>query len=239
MSDDVIATGSGQVQPSRALALIPDSRDYLGPVTRDTAYFVQDGTGPGVLLLHSLWGLTRPVKRLADELAARGCTVLAPDLNFGALPDTEDDALEHLGAASPDRLAQLVLSSAGLLYEKSSEGPIAVVGFGMGGSLGLWASVRLPDLVAAAVSFYGSQQIDFAGARASYLIHLAEEDQFISEDEAVFMEATMGLESLPVEVIRYPGTRHGFGDEASPNFDPEAFGQAWGRTLEFLDRHLN
>lgn len=209
---------------------------------RDLAYFVQadTGPGPGVLLLHSFWGLTPSVKGLADSLAGRGYTVLAPDINFGELPESEDDALNHLGEASPDRLASLVLSAATLLYEKSSEGPIGIIGFGMGGSLALWASVRLADLVSVAVSFYGSQQIDFAGSKSSYLIHLAEEDEYIPEDEAAFMEATMGLEDLAVDVIRYPGTRHGFCEPDGDTFDPGAFDEAWERSLDFLaDRLLD
>ena len=210
-------------------------------MVRDLAYFVHGdaGPGPGVLILHSFWGLTSSVKNLADGLADRGYTVLAPDINFGELPESEQDALDHLGEASPDRLASLVFTSAKLLHERSTEGPIGVVGFGMGGSLGLWASVRLNDLVAAAVSFYGSQQIDFAGSRSSYLIHLAEEDEFITDDEAAFMEATMGLESLPVEVIRYPKTKHGFCEPDGDTFDPEAFERAWAATLVFLAAQLS
>ena len=209
-------------------------------MVRDLAYFVQsdDGPGPGVLLLHSFWGLTPSVKGLADELADHGYTVLAPDINFGALPDSEQEALDHLGAANPDRLASLVLSSVGLLYEKSTEGPVAIIGFGMGGSLALWASVRLADFVTAAVSFYGSQQIDFAGSKSGYLIHLAEEDEYITDDEAAFMEATMGLEELPVEIVRYPGTRHGFSEPDGDTFDPEAFEEAWRRSLEFLEEQF-
>ncbi len=210
-------------------------------MVRDLAYFVQDdaGPGPGVLILHSFWGLTSSVKNLADGLADRGYTVLAPDINFGELPESEQDALNHLGDASPDRLASLVISSARLLHERSTEGQIGIVGFGMGGSLGLWASVRLADLVGAAVSFYGTQQIDFAGSKSSYLIHLAEEDEFITHDEVVFMEATMGLESLPVEVARYPGTKHGFCEPDGDNFDPEAFEGAWTATLAFLAVQLS
>jgi carboxymethylenebutenolidase len=209
-------------------------------VVRDLAYFVQPeaGRGPGVLLLHSLWGLTSSVKGLADGLADRGYTVLAPDINFGELPETEKEGIDRLGEADPDRLASLVLSSANLLADKSAEGPIGVVGFGMGGSLGLWASVRLAGLIGAVVSFYGTQQIDFAGSRSSYLIHFAEQDEYITDDEAVFMEATMGLEALPVEVITYPGTRHGFCEPDSESYDPEAFDMAWQRTLEFLDDRL-
>lgn len=207
---------------------------------RDFAYFVQgdDGKGPGVLILHSLWGLTTSVKALCDGLADHGYTVLAPDINFGELPDSEEEGIDRLGEANPDRLATLVLSSVELLSEHSAEGPIAIVGFGMGGSLALWASVRMHDLVGVAVSFYGTQQIDFAGSRSKYLIHYAEEDEYISQDEAVFMEATMGLEDLSVEVITYPGTKHGFCEPDSETFDPGAFDAAWSRTIEFLNRQL-
>lgn len=178
------------------------------------------------------------MKGLCDGLADHGFTVLAPDINFGELPETEAEGIDRLGAASPDRLASLVLSSAKLVVEQSTGAPIAIVGFGMGGSLGLWASVRLGDLVSTVVSFYGTQQIDFAGSKSAYLIHFAEEDEYITDDEAVFMEATMGLESLPVEVITYPGTRHGFCEPDGETFDPEAFEQAWGRTVEFLREGL-
>jgi carboxymethylenebutenolidase len=209
-------------------------------VVRDLAYFIQGdaGPGPGVILLHSFWGLTSSVKSLADALADHGFTVLAPDINFGELPASEQDALDHLGKADPNRLASLVLSSTKLLHEKSTEGPVGMVGFGMGGSLALWASVRLPEVVGAVVSFYGSQQIDFAGAGAAYLINLAAEDEFISDDEAAFMEATMRLEDLEVEVIRHPGTRHGFGEPDGDTFDPEAFDIAWERSIEFLEKRL-
>lgn len=207
---------------------------------QDQAYFVSPpgGPGPGVLLLPAWWGLTRPVRRRADDLSQEGFTVLAPDLAFGHRPSDEAEAERILGEADPNRLVSLVTSSAGLLKEKSAEGPVGVVGFGMGGSLALWLSVRGSDLVAATVSFYGSQVIDFSGAVAEYQIHLAETDRFIPEDEAAFMEATMGLESLDVEVIRHPGTRHGFADPESPAFDPDRAEEAWNRAVEFLHRAI-
>ncbi|HEX9864653.1 MAG TPA: dienelactone hydrolase family protein [Acidimicrobiia bacterium] len=209
-------------------------------MVRDLAYFISrdQGPGPGVLMLHSFWGLTASMKGLCDDLADHGYTVLAPDINFGELPASEQEALDHLGRADPNRLASLVLSSAKLLHEKSTDGPIGMVGFGMGGSLALWASVRLADLVGAAVSFYGSQQIDFAGAKAAYLVHLAEEDEYVSDDEAAFMEATMRLENLDVDVSRRSGTRHGFAEPDGDTFDPGAFDEAWAKTLQFLDSRL-
>ena len=204
-------------------------------MAQDLAYFVQDGDpGPGILVLHSLWGLTGPVKRRCDELAGLGYTVLAPDLNSGTLPETEEEGIAHLADASPDRLASLVLSATLLLDEKAASERISVVGYGMGGSMGLWASVRAADKIEAVVSFYGTQQIDFAGSNSRYLIHLAEDDSYVSDDEAVFMEATMGLESLSVEVVRYPGTKHGFCDPEGMGYDDESCADAWAKTLSFL-----
>lgn len=205
-------------------------------MTKDLAYFIQpaSGPGPGVLVLHSFWGLTSSVKKMADSLADKGHTVLAPDLNFGELPQSEKDAVRHLGDANPDRLASLVLSSAGLVAEKASGESISIVGFGMGGSLSLWASVRLHSIVDRAVSFYGTQQIDFASANARYQVHLAETDEYISQDEVAFMEATMGLEDLIVDVHVYAGTSHGFFEPEGDSFDGVARDLAWSRTIEFL-----
>lgn len=206
----------------------------------DQAYFVAPptGRGRGVLLLSAWWGLTRNVRRRADDFSQEGYVVLAPDLALGNRPRTEEEAEKMLGEADPNRLASLVISSARLLAEKSEPGRIGVVGYGMGGSLGLWLSVRHPDLVAAAVSFYGSQVIDFAGAAADYQIHLAESDRFISDDEAAFMEATMGLEALEVTIHTYPGTEHGFADPESPAYDDEAASLAVARAREFLKERL-
>lgn len=191
-----------------------------------------------MLLLSAWWGLTQAVKHRADAISDEGFVVLAPDMALGQQPETEEEAERVLGEADPNRLASLVVSSAGLLTERSEEGPLGVIGFGMGGSLGLWLSVRQPETVSAAVSFYGSQVIDFAGATADYQVHLAESDRFISPDEAAFMEATMGLESLDVTIHTYAGTRHGFADPESEHYDPEAASLGLERTLEFLTTRL-
>lgn len=206
----------------------------------DEAYFVSPpwGPAPGVLLLPAWWGLTKAVRRRADRLSEEGFTVLAPDLALGERPTTEEEAERALGGANPNRLASLVFTTGRLLDDKSTPGPIGVMGFGMGGSLALWLSVRRAGMVTAAVSFYGSQAIDFVGAKADYQIHLAESDRFISHDEAAFMEATMGLESLQVTTHVYPGTSHGFADPESPAYDARAAEPAWERAVEFLRDRL-
>lgn len=204
---------------------------------RDRAYFVPPSSGkpgPGVLLLCSWWGLTAAVRQRADRLSEAGLTVLAPDLMLGSHPGTESEAETTLAELHVDRLASLVLSSSGLITEKSSGDRIGVVGLGMGGSMGLWLSVRNAPVVDVVVSFYGSQQIDFAGADATYQLHLAESDPWVSNDEIAFMEATMGLEDLEVSSTVYPGTHHGFAERDDPNFESTTADRAWSTTTDFL-----
>ncbi len=202
----------------------------------EAAYFIspESGLGPGVLLLHSWWGLTWEMRRLADRLADDGYTVLAPDLNGGATFGEPAAAESHLADADANRLAHLTLSSLNLLSERASSPRVGVVGLSMGASLGLWASVRQPSIVAAVSGFYGAQSIDFAGATASYQFHYAEEDALLDTEEAALMEATIGLEGLAVEVHRYPGTRHWFFEADRPEYHPMASELAWERLQRFL-----
>lgn len=208
----------------------------------DSAYFVGplDGPGPGVLLLHSWWGLDGFFKGLADRLADEGFTVLVPDLNFGEVFDDPDRARRHLAQASPDRLARLTLNSTRVLQESAagSDPQVGVVGFSMGASLGLWASVRLPTVIGAVVAFYGSQTIDFSDSQAAYQLHMADNDDLVTGDEAAFTAATIGLGDRPVEVHHYPDTRHWFFEPNREGYDPAAANLAWERTLGFLRSRL-
>ena len=199
------------------------------------------GPGPGVLVLHSWWGLTGFFKDVGHRLADHGYTVLAPDLLAGQQPDTPDEAEAVLGAADINRSAALVLSSARAVRAASVDprASIGVVGFSMGASWALWLSARSPQEVAATVAFYGSQSIDFVEARSAYLGHFAEFDALVPDDEVVELEAHLRLVGREVEFWRYPGTSHWFFEaDRDLAFSPEAAGLAWQRTVEFLDRHL-
>lgn len=202
------------------------------------AFFVgpEGGTkGPGVLVLHSWWGLTDWTKDFATRLADEGYTVLAPDLLEGQQPSTPEEGEAVLGAISPDELSSLVLSSAQIVQNAAAgdDQPIAVVGFSMGASMAFWLSARLPDAVSAVVTFYGSQSIDFDDATASFQGHFAEDDHLVSEEDRVVTESFIRLGDNHTDFHVYPGTRHWF-FEPGDNHDPEAADLAWSRTLEFL-----
>ena len=207
-----------------------------------TAYLVHpdDGPGPGVLVLSSWRGLNASTKATANALADAGFTALAPDL-FGAVP--VDDAAGQLLLAEqePNATAAIVLSSIAALRAHSAnpEAPVGVLGFSSGGSWALWVAVRNPDSVAAVVTYYGEQKIDFASLNAPVLGHFAEFDDLCTVDDRVEMQAHLLMLEKAVDVHEYPGTWHFFAEDTEPSAAAaEAAVLAWDRTVQFFRAHL-
>ena len=211
------------------------------PGRAGSAYLVRPdnatGTGPGVLVLHSWWGLTPEVKQRCDDLADAGFVALAPDLCGGVLPETAAEAEFELGESDPNETAALVLSSIIALRSQTDapEGPIAIVGFSMGASWALWAATRQPDSVSAVVAYYGTQNIDFELLSARVLGHFADDDDIVGDDEVVEMQSHLLLLDKPVEFHRYGGCRHFFAEQTpAATHDPAAAALSWDRTVAFL-----
>lgn len=199
----------------------------------------KSGTGPGVLVLHSWWGLTETIKDRCNQLADAGFTAVAPDLFDGVVARDDAHGEQLLAEADANRLVLGIQSTADALHRMpATEGDrILIVGFSMGASLGLWFSERFPDQVSAVVGFYGTQGIDFRATEAAYQLHMAEDDAMLDPDELALMEASFGLAGRPVDLHTYEGVAHHFAEEGTPSYDPDAADLAWGRTLEFLRRH--
>lgn len=191
--------------------------------------------GPGVLVLHSWWGLTPWVKDFCRRVAGLGFTVLAPDLLDGALPADAEAGERALAEMDPDELSGLVMSSAQTLRAVSADStkPIAVIGFSMGGSLALWLSARLTSEIGAVITFYGAQSIDFDDATARYQGHFADNDHLVSEDDRVITESILRLGGRDTDFHLYPGTSHWFFEDGD-NHDADAAELAWERLSAFL-----
>ncbi len=211
--------------------------------TAGSAYLVRpaNDVGPGVLLLHSWWGLTPFMRTVADRLADLGYVVLAPDLLDGERPTTPDDAQRVLAAADIDNTAGLVLSSARSLRGLTADdrAPIAVIGFSMGASWAYWLATRSAQEVAAVVGFYGLQSGDLRDATAAIQAHFAEFDEFAPSEDVLDFEMRLLDLGREVELWHYEGTSHWFFEEdREPAHDPQAAGLAWERVVAFLDAHL-
>ena len=208
-----------------------------------SAYLVQPeaGPGPGVLVLHSWWGLTSFFKGICDSLADRGFTALAPDLLGGDLPITPDDAQQALENADINRSAALVLSAARATRAASRDPsqPIGVIGFSMGASWALWLSARSPAEVGAAIAYYGTQSIDLSPARCPVLGHFATIDSMVPDGEVVALEAHLFELGRDARIWHYDHTTHWFAEaDRAPAYDEAAATLAWQRTADFLDEFL-
>lgn len=215
----------------------------LGPAGSGYVVVPDSGSGPGVLVLHAWWGLTRFFTEACDRLADAGFVALAPDLHGdGTTASTPDEAEALLAATDPNRTANLVVASLSALRSMPATpaGRVGIVGFSMGASWGLWAATRFPDDVAAVTSYYGDQTIDFGLARAAFQGHFAELDELTPPDDVNYLEARLRLDGHEPEFHRYPGTGHWFAESDRGAAYVEAAAEAaWERTIEFLHRHLD
>jgi carboxymethylenebutenolidase len=196
-----------------------------------------EGTGLGVLVLSSWWGLTRGLKEYCNRLCDEGFVVLAPDLMAGAVPETAAEAELELAETDPNETANLILSSTVALRSATDDptGPVAVIGFSMGASWALWAATRQPESFGKVVAYYGSQTIDFGDLSARVLGHFAEHDELVSADDVVLLEADLFEQGAEPEMWHYADTHHWFAEVGvDEHYDEVAAELAWERTLAFL-----
>jgi carboxymethylenebutenolidase len=102
----------------------------------------------------------------------------------------------------------------------------------------LWLSEQKPKAVAAVVVFYGTGGGSYARARAAFLGHYAEDDEFESLESVMQLEDRLRAAGRPVEFHIYPGAKHWFFEPDRPEYDPTAAQLAWERTVAFLRENL-
>jgi len=198
------------------------------------------GSGAGILLLHAWWGRNAFFTQLADRLAGEGYVVLTPDLNFGEVVNTVEDAKALMERRDYERIAQAVLAATDALraHPAVQPGPLGAVGFSMGAAWAIWLSTERSTQVGAVALFYGSQPADFGVARAAYLGHFVEDDEWEPLDGVQAMEQDMRNAGRDVTGHIYPNTAHWFMESDRPEYNIEAAELAWQRTLVFLDGQL-
>jgi carboxymethylenebutenolidase len=208
----------------------------------------EQGSGPGVLVLHAWWGLTEPFRQVCDRLAEAGFVALAPDLYRGKTTTSVEEA--HALGAALDRDVERwrgdiagavqVLRQHTATHLADGRGKLALVGFSLGGAYALDMSVTLAEEIAAVVTFYDSYPgLDYRRASAAYLCHFAEDDPFHPAESAAEMEQELQAAGRPVTVFTYPGTKHWFFEGNRPEYDAQAARLAWERTIAFLHERLD
>jgi carboxymethylenebutenolidase len=204
---------------------------------------------PAVVVLHEVFGVNADICKTCDELAERGFIAVAPDLFWRQEPGVDLSVTSEPDWQHGLRLYQAYDRDAGARDVKDTanavsklpgcSGKVAVLGYCLGGLMTFLTAARYG--VDAAVVYHGGDTEKYLGEvdglDAPLLMHLAEEDEFISK--AAQAEIKTALASTPnATVYSYPGQRHAFARHNGTNYNAEAAALANRRTREFLDQQL-
>jgi carboxymethylenebutenolidase len=215
------------------------------------AYIAQPETSPasGVIVLQEVFGVNADIRKHCDELAEQGFLAVAPDLFWRQEPGVDLSVTSEPDWQHGLRLYQSYDRDAGAKDVKDTvdtvaklpecTGKVAVLGYCLGGLMTFLTAVRYS--VDAAVVYHGGdtekylREVD--GLHAPLLMHLAEEDEFISKPAQAAIKAA--LASKPsATVYSYPGQRHAFSRHNGAHYNAAAAALANGRTSEFLNQEL-
>jgi carboxymethylenebutenolidase len=202
----------------------------------------QTGKGPGVIVLHAWWGLNDFFKELCERLAQEGFVAIAPDLYDGKIASSIAEAEELVSNLDgTDAEAKIIGALEYLRQHSAVQGQgLGAIGFSLGASYALWLSTIKPQDIAAVVSFYGNGEANFALARAAYLGHYAEVDEWEPAEGVRQLEANIRAAGRAVTFYIYPGVGHWFFESNRPDaYNADAARLAWERTLAFLQTQLS
>jgi len=221
---------------------MPEEFDFNGRKVAGHLALPEMGHGPGVLVLHAWWGLTPFFEGVCEQLAAEGFVAFAPDRYGGptAVTIEEAEALQREREDPVSTGADLIASVEFLRSHEAVVGEgLGALGFSAGAAWALLLSVREPDLIRAVVAFYGTAPSDYSKARAAYLGHYAEVDEWESTEEVRGTQEALRAAGCEVTFYTYPGVGHWFFEkDRTGHYDAEAASLAWERTVEFLRARL-
>jgi carboxymethylenebutenolidase len=201
-----------------------------------------DAKFPAVLVIHENRGLNPYIEDVARRLAVEGFLALAPDAlsPLGGYPGNDDEGREMQARRRGEEMIEDFIAGAQTLKShRLSTGKVGAVGFCFGGGMVNELAVRIPDVISAAVPFYGRQPSsdDVPKIKAAMLIHYAELDQRINEGWPAFEQALKAA-GTTYEAHMYPGVNHGFHNDTTPRYDEAAAKLAWQRTIDFFKKVL-
>ena len=217
-----------------------------------SAYIARPETlpAPAVVVLQELFGVNADILRHCDELAEQGFIAVAPDLFWRQEPgvdlsvNSEADwqhGLRLYQAYNRDAGAEDVRDTAEAVAKlPECTANVAVLGYCLGALMTFLTAVRYA-VVDAAVAYHGSDtekylsEID--GLHAPLLMHLGEEDEFISKTAQAQIKAALAKKPNTT-VYSYPGQRHAFSRHNGAHYNAAAAALADARTSEFLNRQL-
>jgi carboxymethylenebutenolidase len=204
---------------------------------------------PAVVVLQELFGVNADIRKTCDELANQGFIAVAPDLFWRQEPGVNLKVTSEADWQHGLHLYQAYDRDAGAKDVKDTvntvsklpecTGRVAVLGYCLGALMVFLTAVRYG--VDAAVAYHGGDTDKYLGEidglNAPFLMHLAEEDEFISKAAQAEIKAALATKANTT-VYSYPGQHHAFARHNGAHYNAAAATLANSRTSEFLNRQL-
>jgi carboxymethylenebutenolidase len=204
---------------------------------------------PAVVVLQELSGVNADIRKTCDELAEQGFVAVAPDLFWRQEPGVDLGVTSEADWEHGVRLYQAYDRDAGVRDVKDTfhavaklpdcAGKVAVLGYCLGALMVFLTTVRYG--VDAAVAYHGGDTEKYlgevGGLHAPMLMHLAEEDEFISKPAQAQIKAALAGKPNAT-VFSYPGQNHAFSRHNGAHYNAAAATLAHKRTNEFLNQNL-
>lgn len=195
-----------------------------------------------VLVIHENRGLNPYVKDVARRVAKAGFMALAPDglSSVGGYPGNDNDGRELQRTVDGTKLMNDFFAGyEHLAGRDDSTGKVGCVGFCYGGGVCNALAVAYPELEAS-VPYYGRQAsaADVPRIQAALQLHYGALDERINTGWPAY-EAALKEHGKTYEAYIYEGANHGFHNDSTPRYDKDAAELAWGRTIDFFNKHLS
>ena len=230
---------------------MPDRIAIRGRNGTFDAYIAQpkSSPAPAIVVLQELFGVNDDIRETCDELAEQGFLAVAPDLFWRQEPGVDLSVTSESDWQHGLRLYQAYDREAGAADVRDTAetvgrlpectGKVGVLGYCLGGLMTFLTAVRYG--ANAAVAYHGADTEKYLDEvdrlDAPLLMHLGEEDEFISK--AAQAEIKAALAGKPnVIVYSYSGQYHAFSRHNGAHYNAAAAALAHERTYEFLHRHL-
>ena len=216
------------------------------------AYIARPKTlpAPAVVVLQELFGVNADIRKHCDELAEQGYLALAPDLYWRQEPGIDLNVTSAADWQHGLRLYSAYQRDAGVKDIKDTidavrnltecNGKVALLGYCLGALMVFMTAVR-NEGIDAAVWYHGADTDKYLGEvdglHAPILMHIAEEDEFISKAAQAAIRAAVAKKPN-ASVYSYRGQCHAFSRHNGKHYNAAAAHLANGRTSEFLNRQL-
>jgi len=209
----------------------------------------QKTPAPVIVLIQEIFGINQEMRKKCDLWAEKGFIAVAPDLFWRLEPGVQlTDKTEAEWQKAFDLMNRFDIETGiedisatvhTMKGHAQGTGKVGCVGYCLGGKLAYLTAARTS--VNCSVGYYGVGLDALLGEAANIkkplLLHIAEEDKFVSKEAQAKIIGGLSGNSL-VEIHTYPGVNHAFSRLNGEHYDAEAATLANRRTEIFIKDNL-